>query len=228
MSIYITGDTHGRIQQIEKIEKYYRYSWTKDDYLIICGDFGFVLAGNTQDDELLDDLSFRPYTILFIDGNHENFPALFRYSEEVWHGGKIHRIRKNIYHLMRGQIFDIEGKSFFTFGGAYSIDRALRKKNESWWPEEIPTEAEYREAVRNLRAHSMSVDYIITHTMPTHLVQKYRPNVTLSQDAELSAFLDTIWRDVEFKHWYCGHWHDDSDEIDPKLSLLWFDVKKIH
>ena len=42
--------------------------------------------------------------------------------ERLWHGGRIHEVRPHVLHLMRGQVFDIEGYTFFTMGGAASHD----------------------------------------------------------------------------------------------------------
>lgn len=33
-------------------------------------------------------LNDRPFTTLFVDGNHENFDLLNAYPVENWHGGK--------------------------------------------------------------------------------------------------------------------------------------------
>ena len=45
------------------------------------------------------------------------------YNLEEWHGGKVrHILRDKIIYLERGQVFKIEGKKFFTFGGASSHD----------------------------------------------------------------------------------------------------------
>ena len=41
---------------------------------------------------------------------------------EQWEGGKVHFIRENVIHLMRGQMYRIQGKDFFVFGGARSHD----------------------------------------------------------------------------------------------------------
>ena len=46
--------------------------------------------------ELLDKLEEKPYTICFVDGNHENHKKLAEYPEELWNGGRIHRIKKNV------------------------------------------------------------------------------------------------------------------------------------
>lgn len=98
---------------------------TKEDYVIICGDFGGVWnkeVENKEEKHLLDWLEGKPFTTLFVDGNHENFDRLYSYPVELWHGGKVHKIRPSVIHLMRGQIYEIDGKSFFTFGGASSHD----------------------------------------------------------------------------------------------------------
>ena len=110
---------------------------------------------------VLDWLEEKSYTTLFVDGNHENFDRLNAYPMEEWHGGKVHKIRPSVLHLMRGQIFNICDKKVFTFGGASSHDisdgildtedpdfktkkklldkrRAMyRIKHLSWWKEEL-------------------------------------------------------------------------------------------
>lgn len=47
------------------------------------------------------------YTFLLIDRNHENYDILNLYSVSIWNSGKVHRIRKNVFHLMRGRVFNI-------------------------------------------------------------------------------------------------------------------------
>lgn len=56
----------------------------------------------------------------FVDGNHENFDRLYEYPVEEWHGCKVHKIRSLVIHMMRGQVFEIEGQNIFTFGGPSS------------------------------------------------------------------------------------------------------------
>lgn len=55
---------------------------------------------------------------------------------------------------MRGQVYHIQGISLFTMGGGYSRDKAMRVERVSWWEEEMPSEAEYEEAWRNLAAQT--------------------------------------------------------------------------
>lgn len=221
--IYITGDTHGIQNRILYIER--NSNIAKGDTLIICGDFGYILRNDKTENIFLTDLESRLYTICFCDGNHENFPAIYSYPTEIWNGARIHRIRKNIVHLMRGQVFDIDGKKFFTMGGAYSIDKYMRLENVSWWKEELPTKAEYIEAEVSLKENDNCVDYIITHTAPAEIIHHmgYRPDV---HEEELCGFLERVMHGVVFKKWFFGHWHTDT-EIHNKFRAIYYDVIKV-
>ena len=104
---------------------------TKHDTVIICGDFGGVWVkdesvrgkgGWKEEKNHLDWLADKPFTTVFVDGNHENFQRLGRFQIDEWNGGKVHRIRPYILHLMWGQVFTIEGETYFVFGGASSHD----------------------------------------------------------------------------------------------------------
>lgn len=221
--IYVTGDTHGERTRIAFIEQSSHIG--KGDFLIVCGDFGFIFKDDEDEKNFLDLLEIREYTILFVDGNHENFDAIYRYSIEEWNGGKVHRIRKNILHLMRGQVFEIEGKKFFTMGGAYSIDRFMREYGVSYWTQELPNNDEYTEAVFNLKKHNKRVDYVITHTAPREIILR-KGIVPNEHDGELTGFLEYIMYEVDYTHWYCGHWHLDENFSD-NFSFLYFDIKRI-
>lgn len=205
--IYITGDTHGEREKIDNLA--IQLELQDGDYLIVAGDFGFIFNNNYLEELILNELSTKPFKILFVDGNHECFPAIFRYPEEMWNGGKVHKIRENIYHLMRGQVFEIEGKKIFTMGGAYSIDRHNRKLNLSWWESELPSLKEMEEAKKNLALHDYKVDYIITHTLPSSvkLLMGYEVSQEHEEDADFTDFLDEVREKTSYKRWFAGHFH---------------------
>lgn len=108
--------------------------------------------------------------MLFIDGNHEDFDKLDSYPVETWCGGKVHKIRNNVIHLMHGEVYCIEGDTIFVMGGGYSIDKYRRTEGVSWWSQEMPSEEECRNALKNLEEVGNNVDYIITHTAPSETV----------------------------------------------------------
>ena len=208
--IYITGDTHRQIDnrflQLEDL--------TKNDYLIILGDFGGIWNGN--DKYFMPFLKNQNYNILFIDGNHENHKILNEYPIEMWNGGKIHRIENNIIHLMRGQIFNINNLSFFTFGGAYSIDKNIRTEFIDWWKEEEGNYEEMNEGLDNLSKYNNKVDYILTHAGPKTPIENYFKCLNKNFNGSLTeSYLDEIYNSVDYKHWYCGHYHENT-------QLDWF------
>lgn len=219
--IRIVGDTHGDTRRMASLDAQLQ----DGDYLLVCGDFGFVFLDDVHEKRFLDDLEYRPYTILFVDGNHENFDALERFPEEMWHGGRVHRLRKNILHLQRGQVFEIEGKTFYTFGGGYSIDKAMRTEGYSWWPQEMPTDAQYKEGNENLAAHGNCVDYIITHTAPLGVLEQ----IGLCHGYEefpLNNYLQYVAESVRFSAWFMGHFHMDKS-LYGGYRLLFSDIHSV-
>lgn len=172
--IFAAGDTHGNFQRFGAKHFPEQKEMSRSDHVIICGDFGGVWADTPNERYWLDWLEDKPFTTLFVDGNHENFDRLNALPIQEWHGGKVHEIRPHILLLMRGQVFKIDGVTFFTMGGAASHDvqdgildpespgfeteywfkrrarQMFRIKGVSWWEQELPSEDEYVEADRNL------------------------------------------------------------------------------
>ena len=222
--IFVTGDTHGEIDVHKLSKRNFDYSkMSRDDYIIICGDFGFIWYGTKKDNWWLKWLENLPCTILWCDGNHENFNAINEYPVEMWNGGKVHKIRDNIIHLMRGEIYTINNKKFFVFGGASSHDRFLRKENISWWAAELPTMAECDYALNNLDNNNWNVDYVITHCAPDNI--QYRINPSYEHDI-LTNLLFVIDKQLSFKHWYFGHYHIDI-KIDDKHTAIYNEIIRI-
>lgn len=208
--IYVTGDTHGK-EDIGKLnELSYMKNITKNDYLIILGDVGCCWNNGNYDNSVKEILSSLPCTVLWVDGNHENFDILNKYPIKEWNGGKVHFIKDDIIHLMRGQVFTIENKKFFTFGGARSVDKEYRKEGYSWWKEEMPTEEEYQEGYDNLNKNDNKVDFIISHTCPGDLVPMLVKYPFKGEEAIWNYF-NTINQTVQFSDWYFGHWHMDKE-----------------
>lgn len=230
--IYITGDTH-REQDVAKINPDDRFlqgkEMTEDDYLIIVGDFGFIYDGGKGDKFWLDWIESLPWTTCFIDGNHENFDLLNEFPQELWHGGKIHRIRSNIVHLMRGEIFDIEDIKFFCFGGAPSHDAQYRVSNVNWWQEELPTLEEMKHAKEKLDEVNWKVDYVLTHEVyQGHpLSSKYETNMNNygPEYYDLKPFLKEIEGKLDYRVWLHGHYHVDEIHKSPsnKPCITLFD-----
>ena len=92
--VYLTGDTHGDLDRF----KHGKLRWlTKRDTVIVLGDFGFVWDGSKAEQKRLAWLCKRPYTILFLDGSHENYDLLAAYPAEEKFGGLVQHLGGNVY-----------------------------------------------------------------------------------------------------------------------------------
>lgn len=220
--IYVTGDTHGHIDvsKLNSTNFPQGNNLTKDDFVIVCGDFGMVWGGGKEDKYWQEWLQDKPWTTLFCDGNHDNHHLLAEYPIEEWHGGKVHFIMPSVIHLMRGQVYDICGNKIFVMGGAVSIDRAYRTEGVSWWPEEVPNYKECEEGFQNLEKNDWKVDYVITHTGPEDVLKVGMPTVIPDPTAR---YLNAVMNNVQFKHWYFGHMHIDKCILG-KYSFLYRNI----
>lgn len=243
--IFVTGDCHSDFTKFSMSSFPEQRKLEKNDYMIICGDFGGIWdVGKESNSEKhwLDWMDSKSYTTLFVDGNHENFDRLKDYPVREWNGGRVHEIRPSVFHLMRGQVFCICGKKIFTFGGAGSHDisggildpedpdfRRKRKRLDrsgalyrinhiSWWEEELADEQEMEEGKENLRRAGCKVDYIITHCCSTGTQAQMGGEGLYDADRE-TDYLEFIKNNVEFDKWYFGHYHMDSMVNDREVLL---------
>lgn len=199
---FVTGDVHGDLKDFTD-RKYGRIK--KNDHIVVCGDLGLVWEGSKEEQKNLQKLGKRKYNTLFVDGAHENFDLLSKYPVTEWNGGNVHIISGNLIHLMRGQVFTIDGKKIFTFGGGESIDREMRTPHRTWWEEEIPTEEEMREGIKNLVENNWQIDYIFTHEAPTTL-RRYLEGSDFDLNA-LNVYLECIREKCKYTKWIFGNYH---------------------
>ena len=225
--IYITGDVH----QSHDIRKLNTKSWpeqknlTRDDYLIVCGDMGIVWDDSQSDRYRRDWFEDKPFTTLFVDGNHENHRLLATYPVDEWNGGKIHKIRPHVYHLMRGQVFTINGIKVFTMGGASSHDKEYRTEGVSWWPEELPSDEEYVEAEKILGANGWEVDLVVSHCAPDSVQSQLAD--WYEHDKLTNFFEEVVKTKSNYALWCFGHYHQDK-VVDDKHVCLYQKVRPIH
>lgn len=243
--IYITGDCHTEFRKFSTKNFPEQKKLTRDDYVIVCGDFG-IWHDTPEERYWLDWLSKKSFTLLFVDGNHENFDRL--YGDEFpiveFHGGKAHRIRDNIFHLLRGYVFDLCEKKFFAFGGASSHDmddgildennfnnyktfqntvnrwyktgKRFRVNHISWWKQELPTEEEMQFGLKMLNEHDNKVDFIISHCCPQQIASSFSQDY---QADDLTKYFNMVADTTDFDKWFFGHYHDNQIIMDKFIML---------
>ena len=221
--IYITGDTHGNFDRLTSLSLREGQNLTKNDYLIILGDFGLLWENiqSAYEADLIHALNLLPFTTLFIDGNHENFKRLEMLEEIELFGNKVGKISNSIYHLKRGNVYTIEDKTFFCFGGGISIDKHLRLEFISWWSQEMPNHKEMAKGIQSLRKNNWEVDYVLTHDAPADLYPDL--NMPFTMKNNLSEYLNLIKVKANFKKWHFGHFHDNK-LFDNKYQLLYDEI----
>lgn len=253
--IYITGDTHASFERFRKDIFPEQDEMSKEDYVIVLGDFGGVWynlgdeAHQKMEQRKLEDLDQKSFTTLFIPGNHENYARLMsdEFPEIEWHGGRVRQIRPSILMLMRGEMYEIDGAKFFTFGGARSHDiyhgildgkdPEWKKKAEeldrqgkifyrvrglSWWPEELPSQDELRHGTDTLEKNLWKSDFVLTHCAPASLL----PSLGPFQPDYLNRYLEEIRQKLDYKYWFFGHYHANRN-ITAKDLLLYEQIIRI-
>ena len=228
MAAFVTGDLHASIDIHKLSGRQFPLgkTLTKDDYLIVAGDFGLVWNFGAEELWWRDWLDNRPWTTLFVDGNHENHAALAELPVESWHGGLVHRVSPSILHLMRGQVFDICGSSLFVMGGGTSIDRASREEGKTWWPQEMPSDEELAAATENLDRHGWKVDYVVTHECASSQIASCYDDVVWQGADKLTEWFEGLEHRLLFKLWYFGHHHTDR-VTSPDHRCLYYDIVRL-
>lgn len=250
--VYMTGDTHGEWMSRLNTDSFpEQKKLTKDDYVLILGDFG-IWDNSKAEKYKLDWLEDKPFTTLFISGNHENYDILDSLPAGEWNGGKVNFVRPSVIHLMRGQVFHIMGKSFFAFGGAGSHDikdgilepddpdfkrkkkrldlklYALYRVNHvSWWERELPDSGEMEEGLANLHKQGDKVDYIVTHSPYTSLLEHMDKDSGIYKGDRLSDYLQGIKQTVEYGEWFFGHMHVNQTFPQERSSCLYEKIVRV-
>ncbi len=212
--IYLLSDLHGE-RDIEGLKHYLEYA-SDDDLLIILGDLYFGFDNAECSMEFTEWFMSLNKNIAFIDGNHENYGYINSFPEEEWCGGRVHRISDKIVHLCRGEIYNINGVSIFTFGGCRSS--AKWAERGLWYEGDDPTVDEVEYAKEKLSDAGLKVDYVLTHKYEAHR------DTTVSE--ALGDLVKFIEENVEYKKWYYGHWHSEC-EVDKKHIMIYKTLREM-
>ena len=212
--IYLTGDIHGNPTQVELFCS--KMQLTEKDTIVMLGDVGLNYYGGKRDRLPKRILSSLPVTFLCIHGNHENRPQnIPDYKPTLWNGGRVlvDEEHPNILFAEDGEIYDLDGKKALAIGGAYSVDKFYRlQRGFGWWADEQPSELTKRK-VEGVVSECKDIDIILSHTCPKKYIptEMFLPMIDQSSvDNSTEEWLDTIEDTVNYKAWYCGHWHTDK------------------
>ncbi|MCR5718115.1 MAG: metallophosphoesterase [Oscillospiraceae bacterium] len=246
--IFVTGDCHGEFRKFTSRRFPQGLKLTRNDFVIICGDFGGIWAGSTEYDRLKSEnfwiqwLGRKNFTTLFIDGNHENHARLNEMPVTEWHGGRVHKLADSVMHLMRGEVYEIGGKRIFTFGGAASHDISdgiIDSADPDWKLQchyfRMQGKILYRVKGVTWWEEELPSEEEMQHGLEN--LEKYgnsvdyifthcAPTSLQAQISDMYAsdrltdYLENVRKRVSYQKWFFGHYHDDR-RITEKDFLLY-------
>ncbi len=225
--VYITGDTH------RDFSRFHMLDLTEDDLIIVLGDAGINYYLDSSDSRIKKKLSKLPCSFLFIRGNHEERPENIEgYKVTEVDGivkGKVY-IQKKYPKLMFASdgLYEIDGNKCFVINGAYSVDKYYRlERGLKWFPDEELTDAEMEMILAEAK-EIREVDYVFSHTCPAKYIpaDAFFPMIDQSTvSIRMEEFLDKINDALEYKRWWCGHYHIDRTIDD--LRFMFYDILEL-
>ncbi len=214
--VYITGDRHGNFRDLMEFSDSHQLA--AEDLIIVLGDAGVNYYLHGRDRKPRKQAARIPATILCIHGNHEARPASLPhlYREIPWRGGLVYQEEAypNLLFAKDGEIYDIAGLSTLVIGGAYSIDKDWRQANGiPWFADEQADEATKHHVEEVLTERGWQVDIVLSHTCPATYTptEAYFEGIDQSTvDTSMERWLDGLEDRIDYRRWYCGHWHIDK------------------
>lgn len=210
MKLAIVGDTHRNTEWL--VNQVIPYSVSNGCSKILqVGDFGFVWEWGQEEDKLLRKLdrklSDAGLDLHFLPGNHENHDLLADYTRRVPQGPEGHyRIRPRIHYTGRVSQWEWGGRRLAAVGGAVSIDREWRQREERvggpkiWWPTETLNGWEVQQA------HALGpVDVLFTHDAPVEFPETWiKPDLESQINRQM---ISSVARKLQPKLQFHGHYH---------------------
>lgn len=208
-----TGDMHGEFarfsdREVKKLKK--------TDTLIVCGDFGFLWSSDEKEKKLLKKIGKRKHKTLFVPGANENYDLLESYPAEDLFGGKARHIEGNLYCLMTGQVYEIDGKKVLCFAGGEDVDAEIAGKTLQ--EGQLPDPELLKESLDRVLENGGEVDCIVSYEPPFKMAQFINLDRHLD-DSFYPCFLDEVSKKVTFSCWYFGKYHRDK-MIPPRYQAV--------
>jgi hypothetical protein len=194
MRVAILGDVHCDWTSLNVVVSQILRNHPEVTHIFQVGDFGDGWPGVKRfkwSKAFHEDLPTIPFH--WCDGNHENHDRLHAKGS-----GK----SKDplIIYQERGSILSIENTHTMFFGGATSIDRAMRTEGYSWWPEEA---IKYREVMAALGQGP--IDAMVTHDCPDVFGCRGEHKEVFGKGDRQA--LDALYEEYEPRFWFYGHYH---------------------
>lgn len=203
IQLICVGDIHGKYDLAEAIIKKALIKYPNTDAIIHPGDAGF--SWPTRNTPHVWNYPFK-LPFFWAEGNHDVYTPFLKNNEfPSW-----------MFYQPRGSIRNFAGKKVLWCGGAFSIDRAYRTLNQTYWLEETIKQADLDKCL----AQQGPIDLLVTHeTAENYLLKAKKPEFTEGKSDRLAV--QAIVDKFKPKYHIHGHWHlpDNGDYIHKDGSI---------
>ena len=236
MKLWVTGDTHVIEGIYERLSyKGFPESRTmnefEDNFVVILGDCGLFWDPERalKDIAKLNSwLDSKPFDLMFLMGNHENYDVLEWFPVSDFRGGEARFVSDHITVLETGSVFDFDGVKYGVFGGALSIDKYRRTEGKSWWSAEQADDSTKEKFMDALADNDWEIDYLLTHTclredVYFHIGFEDRHNNKEDQTTKFLSFIVEHFN-LTYKQNYHGHFHHNMSLHHSRSTCLYKDI----
>lgn len=205
--VYITGEVRDYYEHFRPSVFSEQIHLGEADFVIVCGGLGYETKPEIRDHQI-ELYQRKPYTTLYISGKDYDPERLSRYEVIEFCGGKARRIHQKLIHLMRGELYNIDGKTFFTMGGDCTVNSSQTDMSE------------YKKAMSTLENAGLIVDYVLSYR-PPETVRLLLQILGLAghEKNSLTCFLEDVKERIQYQKWYCGCYHLDSKVFGEFFSI---------
>ena len=225
----LLGDTHGaNVKPARQARRMYPDLQPNEIGLIILGDAGFNCGRPEEDSKWKKIVNKIGIQIFCVRGNHDVRPekiermvSLYNKDIQGWVYNEPDAY-PNIFYLIDNEIYIINGLRTLVVGGAYSVDKEYRLKNNMFWePEEQLNENQRRAILKD--NENKHFNLILSHTcpiswQPTDLFLSFVDQSTV--DNTMEVFLEELKDTISFDCWLFGHYHKDR-LMRPNVMMLY-------
>ena len=133
--------------------------------------------------------------VYYVTGNHDHEPSYRGIARPT-------EMAPNLVFVPRGTVLELDGRRIaFLGGGSSIIDRAVRRRDVDWWPEEQVTLADVARF-----DGAGKVDILVSHTPPAFVYHFFQ----LPPDPSALA-VGQAWQILGRPHVVCGHMHSSRE-----------------
>lgn len=248
MKIYVAGDVHGN--PVNMAKHIYRAGERKISHLIVCGDFGLwthFADGQTYLDEIQEAARINNLNVYAVGGNHENWDHWNWMVENFPNTKGFARARSRILLAPKAHKWKWDGKVFVAAGGAVSVDKDMRLKEERgydfhydrwvkskatgprtlWWPNEEFTDND----IKTIASYQVEADYLFTHDCSNNTPFGRRLKPDLDSEIHRKRIDKVIHLTRPLMHFH-GHMHEKYDWVnsirvptDDRYPEGWHDIQ---